>query len=179
MSKLRISLAAALCAALSPTLSRATNVLLIVADDQSYPHAGAYGCPWVDTPGFDRVASEGILFNRCYTPNAKSAPPTPAIQYEAFSPTGICTLSTLKKNSGRRATPNSATGTLTAPLRRPSYWSNEETTRTWGTGTYVLANGLTRSSTTWRMTPTALSTSHISQNTRALKSNSTNYYGAS
>lgn len=74
MSKLRISLAAALCAALSPTLSRATNVLLIVADDQSYPHAGAYGCPWVDTPGFDRIASEGILFNRCYTPNAKSAP---------------------------------------------------------------------------------------------------------
>ena len=54
--------------------SQRPNVLLIVSDDQSYPYAGAYGCPWVRTPGFDRIASEGILFNRCYTPNAKSAP---------------------------------------------------------------------------------------------------------
>lgn len=74
MSNLRIPAAAALFTALSPGLMRATNVLLIVADDQSYPHAGAYGCTWVDTPGFDRIASEGILFNNCYTPNAKSAP---------------------------------------------------------------------------------------------------------
>lgn len=50
------------------------NILLIVADDQSYPHAGAYGCPWVKTPGFDSIAAEGILFENCYTPNAKSAP---------------------------------------------------------------------------------------------------------
>ena len=50
------------------------NILIAVADDQSYPHAGAYGCPWVNTPGFDRVASEGILLENFYTPNSKSAP---------------------------------------------------------------------------------------------------------
>ena len=50
------------------------NILLIVSDDQSYPYAGAYGCDWVRTPGFDYVAENGILFNNCYTPNAKSAP---------------------------------------------------------------------------------------------------------
>ena len=50
------------------------NILLIVSDDQSYPFAGAYGCSWVRTPGFDFVAENGILFNNCYTPNAKSAP---------------------------------------------------------------------------------------------------------
>ncbi len=50
------------------------NILFCIADDASYPHMGAYGCSWVTTPGFDRVAREGILFNNTYTPNAKCAP---------------------------------------------------------------------------------------------------------
>jgi N-sulfoglucosamine sulfohydrolase len=50
------------------------NILLALADDISHPHMGAYGCSWIRTPGFDRVAKEGVLFNRCYTPNAKCAP---------------------------------------------------------------------------------------------------------
>ena len=50
------------------------NILIAIADDQSYPFAGAYGCNWIHTPAFDRVAAEGILFTNCYTPNAKSAP---------------------------------------------------------------------------------------------------------
>ncbi|MDI9443585.1 MAG: sulfatase-like hydrolase/transferase, partial [Planctomycetota bacterium] len=50
------------------------NILFCIADDASYPHMGAYGCSWIETPVFDRVAREGILFTRCYTPNAKCAP---------------------------------------------------------------------------------------------------------
>lgn len=50
------------------------NILFCLADDVSYPHMGAYGCRWVKTPGFDRVAREGLLFTRAYTPNAKCAP---------------------------------------------------------------------------------------------------------
>ncbi len=50
------------------------NILFAIADDWSYGHAGAYGCQWVDTPHFDRVAREGILFRNAYTPNAKCAP---------------------------------------------------------------------------------------------------------
>ena len=50
------------------------NILFCIADDASYPHMGAYGCDWVDTPGFDRVARQGVLFTRAYTPNAKCAP---------------------------------------------------------------------------------------------------------
>lgn len=50
------------------------NILFCISDDQSWKHAGAYGCEWVKTPAFDRVASEGLLFNRAYTPNAKCAP---------------------------------------------------------------------------------------------------------
>ena len=50
------------------------NILFCIADDASYPHMGAYGTSWVTTPGFDRVAREGLLFTRAYTPNAKCAP---------------------------------------------------------------------------------------------------------
>ena len=50
------------------------NILFCIADDQSFPHAGAYGCKWINTPNFDRVAEQGLLFTRAYTPNAKCAP---------------------------------------------------------------------------------------------------------
>ncbi|GHU98463.1 heparan N-sulfatase [Bacteroidia bacterium] len=50
------------------------NILFCIADDASYHHFGAAGCRWVDTPAFDRVASHGLFFANCYTPNAKSAP---------------------------------------------------------------------------------------------------------
>jgi arylsulfatase A-like enzyme len=44
----------------------APNVLVIVADDWSYPHAGAYGDTVVKTPTFDRVAREGTLFRNAF-----------------------------------------------------------------------------------------------------------------
>ena len=50
------------------------NILFALADDWSFGHAGAYGCKWVKTPAFDRVAREGLLFTRAYTPDGKCAP---------------------------------------------------------------------------------------------------------
>lgn len=55
------------------------NILIAIADDWSFGHAGAYDCQWVNTPSFDRVAREGVLFNRFYTPNAKCSPSRAAI----------------------------------------------------------------------------------------------------
>ena len=49
------------------------DILIVIADDWG-PHAGAYGTRWIKTPGFDRVAREGLLFKNAYTPNAKCAP---------------------------------------------------------------------------------------------------------
>ena len=54
--------------------ARRPNILFAIADDASFPHMGAYGSDWVQTPAFDRVAREGVLFTRAYTPNAKCAP---------------------------------------------------------------------------------------------------------
>ena len=53
---------------------RRPNILFCIADDAAWLHFGAYGCQWVSTPVFDSVAARGVLFENCYTPNAKSAP---------------------------------------------------------------------------------------------------------
>ncbi len=49
------------------------NILFCLADDAGM-HFGAYGCNWVETPAFDRVAKDGILFHQAYTCNSKCAP---------------------------------------------------------------------------------------------------------
>jgi N-sulfoglucosamine sulfohydrolase len=68
------SLAGRLAAAAPRAKSDRPNILLAIADDWSYGHAGAYGCDWVKTPNFDKLAKEGILFTNAFTPNAKCAP---------------------------------------------------------------------------------------------------------
>jgi len=50
------------------------NILFAIMDDVTYQHVGAYGCKWVKTPNFDRIAKDGLLFKNAYTPNAKCAP---------------------------------------------------------------------------------------------------------
>ncbi len=50
------------------------NILFIIFDDWGWQHAGAYGCKWVKTPGFDRVAKEGALFKSAFTSNPKCSP---------------------------------------------------------------------------------------------------------
>ncbi|MGB4292406.1 MAG: sulfatase-like hydrolase/transferase, partial [Bacteroidales bacterium] len=54
-------------------LSSKPNILIAMGDDISYPHMGAYGTSWIKTPGFDRVAKDGLLFYNAYTPNSKSS----------------------------------------------------------------------------------------------------------
>jgi N-sulfoglucosamine sulfohydrolase len=48
------------------------NILFAIADDAS--HMSAYGHTFVDTPHFDRVAREGVLFANAFTTNPKCAP---------------------------------------------------------------------------------------------------------
>ena len=69
-------MSAALGAAAAPLAGQAKrpNVLFAIADDWGWPHAGAYGCSWVSTPAFDRIANEGVLFSNCFTSNPKCSP---------------------------------------------------------------------------------------------------------
>jgi N-sulfoglucosamine sulfohydrolase len=66
-------LSLALLPSLLPAEPGRPNILIAVADDWSFPHAGAYGTSWVRTPHFDRIAREGLLFTNAYTPVAKCA----------------------------------------------------------------------------------------------------------
>lgn len=50
------------------------NILFAIADDWSWPHAGAYGDPVIQTPAFDRVAREGCLFNHVFAAAPQCAP---------------------------------------------------------------------------------------------------------
>ena len=50
------------------------NILFAIADDWGPDHAGAYGCQWVSTPAFDRVAKAGVLFRNAFTSNPKCSP---------------------------------------------------------------------------------------------------------
>lgn len=50
------------------------NILFVINDDQSYAHTSFAGSRFVSTPGFDRVASDGIYFTNCYGGSPGSAP---------------------------------------------------------------------------------------------------------
>lgn len=50
------------------------NILFVISDDQSYPHASAYGASFVETPGFDFVAGHGCLFANAFVTSPGSSP---------------------------------------------------------------------------------------------------------
>jgi N-sulfoglucosamine sulfohydrolase len=55
------------------------NILFAIADDWGWPHAGVYGDPVVQTPAFDRLAREGILFEHAYISSPSCTPSRNAI----------------------------------------------------------------------------------------------------
>ncbi len=55
------------------------NILFAIADDWSWPHAGAYGDAVVETPTFDRVSAEGVLFTRAFCASPSCTPSRGAI----------------------------------------------------------------------------------------------------
>jgi uncharacterized sulfatase len=46
----------------------------VISDDQSFPHASAYGTSWVKTPNFDQVARQGILFTSAFVTSPGCSP---------------------------------------------------------------------------------------------------------
>jgi arylsulfatase A-like enzyme len=50
------------------------NILFLIADDWSYPHAGIYGDPVVRTPNFDFLAKNGALFQNAFCASPSCSP---------------------------------------------------------------------------------------------------------
>ncbi len=55
------------------------NILFCIADDWGWPHAGVFGDPVVKTPSFDRLASEGVLFEHAFVSSPSCTPSRNAI----------------------------------------------------------------------------------------------------
>src|SRR6478735_1001927 len=50
------------------------NILFIMSDDHAYQAISAYDGSRNQTPNIDRVAHEGMRFDRCYVPNSLCGP---------------------------------------------------------------------------------------------------------
>jgi uncharacterized sulfatase len=55
------------------------NILFAIADDQSYPHAGAYGSKLFQTPTFDAIAQQGVLFTNAFVAAPQCSPSRAAL----------------------------------------------------------------------------------------------------
>jgi arylsulfatase A-like enzyme len=61
------------------TAEERPNILFAIADDWAWPHAGAYGDKTVQTPTFDRLAKDGILFTHAFSASPSCTPSRAAI----------------------------------------------------------------------------------------------------
>jgi arylsulfatase A-like enzyme len=59
---------------LAATEPRRPNILLVLGDNWGWPHAGVLGDPLAQTPVFDRIAREGVLFNAAFCPVPSCSP---------------------------------------------------------------------------------------------------------
>jgi arylsulfatase A-like enzyme len=50
------------------------NILIIISDDHAFQTISAYGSMLTQTPAIDRIAKEGMLFNRAYVTNSICGP---------------------------------------------------------------------------------------------------------
>ncbi len=68
-----------LCLALRGAETTRPNFLFAISDDQSYPHASAYGAKGIQTPAFDKVAAMGVLFHNAFVAAPQCSPNRAAI----------------------------------------------------------------------------------------------------
>lgn len=61
------------------TEAKRPNILFVLADDQSFPYASAYGTTGISTPAFDEVARKGILFYNAFAAAPQCSPSRAAI----------------------------------------------------------------------------------------------------
>ena len=62
-----------------PATVKRPNIVLAIADDWSYPHAGIYGDATVRTPNFDRIAREGARFTHAFVAAPSCTPSRAAL----------------------------------------------------------------------------------------------------
>ncbi len=77
MTRLGLAVVVMLVGAQLANAAEKPNVLLIVSEDNG-PELGCYGDRYARTPNLDRLASEGVRFDRAFAPYSVCSPPQPA-----------------------------------------------------------------------------------------------------
>ncbi|MEZ5399641.1 MAG: sulfatase [Bryobacteraceae bacterium] len=67
-------LQAAATAALAQPAGQPPNIVFLISDDHSWPDLGAYGNNAIRTPNLDRMAREGMRFERCFVSSPQCSP---------------------------------------------------------------------------------------------------------
>lgn len=76
---LRLLLLLTLCPVLSALSAERPNILFLLSDDHSVPYLGCYGNPDVRTPTLDKLAADGILYDRFFTSCPQCVPSRAAL----------------------------------------------------------------------------------------------------
>lgn len=61
------------------------NIVIIISDDHAYQAISAYGSKLMQTPNIDRIAKEGVIFNKAYVTNSICGPSRAAILTGKYS----------------------------------------------------------------------------------------------
>ncbi len=84
------------------------NIVLIFSDDHAYQAIGAYGDPrgLLQTPNLDRLAAEGVRFDRCLVPNSICGPSRATVLTGKYSHlNGFCNNSNSRFDSSQTTFP--------------------------------------------------------------------------
>ena len=68
--------------------SKRPDIILIVADNLGHGDLSCYGCPDIQTPNIDRLATEGVRFSNFYANGPECSPTRTALQDTARSRPG-------------------------------------------------------------------------------------------
>src|SRR6188508_3236185 len=76
MTRCLLALAALVALVMPAWAADKPNIVLIFSDDHAYQSISAYGDPrkLLDTPNMDRIAKEGVRFDRALVPNSICGP---------------------------------------------------------------------------------------------------------
>jgi arylsulfatase A-like enzyme len=86
MTRLLLAVAALGCASRLHAADR-PNIVFIFSDDHAFQALSAYGHPakLIDTPNLDRIAKQGVRFDRCVVPNSICGPSRATVMTGKYS----------------------------------------------------------------------------------------------
>lgn len=71
-------------------MGKSPNILIICSDQQRFDTLGCYGNPFVHTPNLDRLAEDGVLFERAYCQNPVCTPSRASFMTGRYPRTTCC-----------------------------------------------------------------------------------------